>query len=293
MTAYLFLLLQHVLPRYLMTSVIYRLARIRIPKIKNWMIGTFIRRFDVDVDEIALDVPDHFPTFNAFFTRELKPGTRPIDASPDSIISPVDGTVSAAGRIEHDQLLQAKGLTYTLADLLATDLDDTEVFANGHFVTLYLAPYNYHRVHSPLPGRLTAARYIPGELFSVNASTVSLLPRLFTRNERLVCRLETDAGPLALILVGALNVGSISTVWTGEIRPRKKGVVEDLTPAKHAAAREVAKGDLIGWFNMGSTVITLMSRDGCDGFERLARSSSVFMGRAIGRARSLEAAPPP
>ncbi|HZW59387.1 MAG TPA: archaetidylserine decarboxylase, partial [Woeseiaceae bacterium] len=172
-------------------------------------------------------------------------------------------------------------------ELLATDLDDARTFRDGAFVTLYLAPQHYHRVHAPLAGRLTAARYVPGDLFSVNASTVPGIPKLFARNERLVCHFATDSGPLIVVLVGALNVGSIGTPWSGEIRPRRRGVVEELDLARRGVDPGVAKGGLLGWFNMGSTVIVLLPPGACDLDGDLQRATQVVMGRPIATLRNL------
>lgn len=277
-----FLLLQRLLPKHLLTALVRRLAHVRAAPVKNFLIRTFVRASGVDVEEIPRQVPDGFEHFNAFFTRELTPGARPIDPAPGTVVSPVDGITSAAGRIERGRLLQAKGMHYSLEDLLATDLADAALFEEGEFATFYLAPYHYHRVHSPLAAELTAARYVPGALYSVNDLTVRALPGLFARNERLVCRFRTDAGPMILVMVGALNVGSITTRWTGTITPRKKGVVEDLG-LDAGVPRTVAKGDLLGWFNMGSTVIVLLPPGTCAWREGLDFGARVRMGEAIGR----------
>ena len=255
--AQLFVMLQHVLPKYLLTSVVYRLSRIRNVRIKNALINRFVDMYDVETSEIARPVPDGFATFNDFFTRELNEDARTIDPQASSIVSPVDGTVSAAGTIDRRRILQAKGKHYSLHDLLATNLQEADRFVDGSFATIYLAPYNYHRVHTPIAGELLGLRYVPGDLFSVNAATVSFLPQLFCRNERLICQLSTEIGLVAVIFVGALNVGSISTPWTGEIRPEKRGVGGELRLSGPADKR-LRKGDLLGWFNMGSTVITLL-----------------------------------
>jgi len=279
----LFVLLQYVLPRFWLTSFTYRLARIRMPAIKNFLITRFVSLYDVAVDEVALSVPDDFASFNEFFIRELAPGARPIDDDPTAIVSPADGKVSAAGTINANNIFQAKGHEYTLDDLLATDLQEAGSFVDGSFATIYLAPFNYHRVHAPLDGELVAARYVPGDLFSVNKATAAHVPGLFRRNERLVLHFGTALGPAVLIFVGALNVGSISTPWSGEIRPRKHGVVEtiDLTNA----TREIRKGDLLGWFNMGSTVIVLLPQGACDWNPNLKSDGTVRMGTVIGSAR--------
>jgi len=280
MSARLFVFLQQLLPRHLLTSLVYRIARIRVPGIKDFLITRFIRLFDVDIEEVELDVPSGFATFNDFFIRELAAHTRPIDARPTSLISPVDGTISSAGPIRADSILQAKGLRYTLDDLLATDLDDAKAYVDGSYATIYLAPHNYHRVHAPLSGELIAARYVPGDLYSVNAHTVAKLPGLFYRNERLIFHFVTSQGPVAVIFVGALNVGSISTPWSGELRPRKSGVVEVLTLP--AGPNMVSKGDLLGWFNMGSTVILLLPSGACDWHSGLHSGSELKMGESIG-----------
>ncbi len=283
MKASAFVLLQHILPRHWITAVIWRIARIRHPGVKDFLITQFARAFDVDLDEVKLSVPGDFATFNDFFIRELADGARPVDDDAEAIVSPVDGTVSFAGAIQADSIFQAKGINYSLGDLLATDLDKVEHYIDGNFATIYLAPYNYHRVHAPLAGELIAARYVPGDLYSVNEAIVSKLDGLFRRNERLVMHFRTDHGPAALIFVGALNVGSISTPWTGEIRPRKSGVVDVLDISRHPTA--VAKGDLLGWFNMGSTVILLLPKGACEWDDDLEPGETLRMGEEIGELR--------
>lgn len=276
----LFVALQYVLPKHLLTALIWRVARIRHVATKDFLITRFIRLFDVDVDDVKLDVPSGFSDFNDFFIRELADGARPIDTSKSSIVSPVDGTVSVAEEIRSDSIIQAKGLDYSLDDLLATDLEEAAAYVDGSFATIYLAPYNYHRIHAPLDGRLVAARYVPGDLFSVNEATVSRVPGLFRRNERLIMHFETEWGRAAVIFVGALNVGSISTPWSGEIRPRNQGVVDQLDISKHPVA--VRKGDLLGWFNMGSTVILLLPANTCEWDSDMRPGASVRVGGAIG-----------
>ncbi len=275
-----FVALQYILPRHWLTALVWRIARIRNQRVKDFLITQFARAFDVNLEEVKLAVPDDFATFNEFFIRELKDGAREIDDDDDAVVSPVDGTVSYAGDIRADNLFQAKGIEYTLGDLLATDLEEVERYIDGCFATIYLAPYNYHRVHAPFAGKLVAARYVPGDLFSVNEATVSRLRGLFRRIERLVMHFRTDFGPAVLILVGALNVGSISTPWTGEIRPRKAGVVDALDLSNHPT--EIAKGDLLGWFNMGSTVILLMPPGACEWDDDLEPGETLRMGEEIG-----------
>ena len=272
--------LQYLLPRRWLTSVVYRIARIRSPRVKDALIRGFVRLYDVNLDEVGADVPEDFATFNDFFTRELADGARSVDNSPSAIVSPVDGTVSEAGRLTGNSILQAKGIDYTLDDLFAIDLEYARGYGNGSFATIYLAPYNYHRVHMPIDGRLVDAHYVPGDLFSVNAATASLIPRLFARNERLNLSFETDSGPATLIFVGALNVGSITTPWTGEIRPRKRGVVETLP--LNDTPRDLKRGDLLGWFNMGSTVILLVPEGAAEWRDTLVAGETVRMGETIG-----------
>jgi len=279
--AWPFVLMQHVLPKHLLTALVFHIAGMRTKSIKDFLIRRFVSIYKVDVEEASLPVPHGYSTFGDFFSRQLVDGARPIASGTLAIISPVDGSVSASGNIDSDMLLQAKGRHYSLSDLLMTDIEDTGRFSNGSFATLYLAPHNYHRVHCPLNTNLVAARYVPGNLYSVNASTVSLLPGLFTRNERLICHFDSDAGPLILIFVGAIHVGSISTPWTGLIRPRRKGVVQDIDILQQGHPTAVNKGDLLGWFNMGSTVIMLLPP--AVGHFLVAAGATVRMGEAIGR----------
>lgn len=278
----LFVLLQHMLPRYWLTRAVYRLTRVRQPWFKNLFISRFVDFYDVELSEVPQAVPYGYASFNEFFTRTLRDNARPIDDEERSIVSPVDGTVSACGDIERRRLFQAKGKSYTLDELLAVDLAEADTYSGGRFATIYLAPYNYHRVHAPVAGTLRSMRYLPGDLYSVNEATVRHLPAIFARNERLVCQFDTSDGPFALIFVGALNVGSISTPWTGEIRPRKHG-----SPAALALDPEIPtqvdKGQLLGWFNMGSTVILLYPPATAQWANALRSGERVRMGRVIGR----------
>lgn len=284
MLARLFVALQSILPKHLLTALVWRIARVRHIATKNFLITRFVQLYDVEIDEVKLNVPGDFATFNDFFARELEHGARPVDENDSSIVSPVDGTVSMADVIRDDSIIQAKGLDYSLIDLLATDLEQARAYIDGSFACIYLAPYNYHRVHSPWDGELVAARYVPGDLFSVNAASVAKVDGLFRRNERLIMHFKTDRGPAVLIFVAALNVGSISTPWTGELRPRKHGVVE--VPDLSAYSSTVKKGDLLGWFNMGSTVILLLPGETCDWDDGLQPGETLRMGEAIGRLSS-------
>ncbi len=284
MLARLFAYVQYLLPKYWLTAIVYRVTRIRHSGFKNFIITKFVKLYKVDTSDISLTLPDDFANFNEFFIRELRADARPIDANAQAIVSPVDGTVSQAGELRGAEILQAKGIEYSLDELLATNLDEARAFSAGHFATIYLAPYDYHRVHAPLAGELVSASYVPGDLFSVNTATAANIPGLFSRNERLILNFNTSIGPAAVILVGALNVGSISTPWSGEIRPRHSGVVESVDLGAKSIA--VAKGELLGWFNMGSTVILLLPKDTCDWRKDLAAGNTLRMGEAIGRLSS-------
>ena len=272
--------LQYLIPKYLITAILRFLSRISNRKIKDFFIIKFISFYEIDIEDVKKEVPKDFKTFNDFFIRELYDEARPIMDNKDIIISPVDGFVSSAGKIQQNKIFQAKKFDYSLDDLIATDLEQAETYINGQYVTIYLAPFNYHRVHAPLDGQLLAARYIPGDLFSVNQATVDRVNGIFRRNERLVMHFRTDYGPIVLVFVGALNVGSISTPWTGEILPRKKGIVEALDLSNYKS--NIKKGDLLGWFNMGSTVILLLPKNFCKLNENLLKGNSLKMGMEIG-----------
>lgn len=280
MLSRLFVFMQFLLPKYWLTATVYRVTRIRLPAVKNALIRGFLKLYDVRLDEVSGRVPEDFATFSDFFIRELKEGSRPVDPNPATIVAPADGTLSQAGALRGNRILQAKGIDYTIEDLLAADVDKAVEFEDGVFATIYLAPYNYHRVHAPADGELVAAHYVPGDLFSVNGSTAAHVPGLFSRNERLNLHFTTAVGPMVIVLVGALNVGSISTPWSGEIRPRKSGVVESIDLS--AAPRSVRKGDLLGWFNMGSTVILLLPRDSCAWHDDFNAGVTTVVGKAIG-----------
>ena len=286
MLAYAFATLQYLLPKHWLTAIVYSIARISHVATKDFLITRFVKFYKVDTGDVKLNIPGDFATFNEFFVRELREGARPIADDPTSIVSPVDGTISVTGTLRADSIVQAKGIDYSLDDLLATDLEESCAYVDGRFATIYLAPYNYHRVHAPLAGELMAARYVPGDLFSVNEATVSRVKGLFRRNERLIMHFRTAHGPAVVILVGALNVGSISTPWTGEVRPRKSGVVDVIDLSRHDTT--VRKGDLLGWFNMGSTVILLLPDGVCEWREDLAAGETLRMGESIGTLRDAD-----
>ncbi len=277
----LFIFLQHIVPQHLLSRSTGWLAHLRHPAwLKNLVIGLFVRHFKVDMSEAA--EPDHerYPSFNAFFTRELREGVRSI--SDAGIVCPVDGTVSQLGEIREGLLFQAKGRYYSTRELLGGDQERAARFAGGRFATIYLSPRDYHRVHMPLGGRLTATCYIPGKLFSVNPTTADNVDRLFARNERLVCYFETDAGPMALILVGAMIVAGIETVWCGQVAPPpKRPVFTDY--AELPAPVALAKGEEMGRFMLGSTVILLFPESSIEWDESYGAGSTTRLGEGLGR----------
>jgi phosphatidylserine decarboxylase len=232
----------------------------------------------VNLDEAVQPDPDAYPSFNAFFTRALRPEARPVEPAPDALVSPVDGYVSATGRIEDGTLLQAKGHRYSVAALLGNDADAAR-FAGGSFITLYLAPHNYHRIHAPCAARLEHMRHVPGRLFSVNEASVAAIDQLFARNERVVCTFD-GPGHMVLCLVGALFVGSMETIWHGAVTPVAQRRITDHD--YRAAPRSFAKGEELARFNMGSTVILLFEPGRVTWDGALVSGAEVRMGRRIG-----------
>jgi len=268
------------LPQHGLSALMYRAARCRWRWFKNAFIRTIVRLYGVNLDEAADADPAHYDSFNAFFTRALKDGARPVDTAPASIVSPADGRVSQAGRIEDGRILQAKGHHYTVLELLAGNKALAEQLDGGSFATIYLSPKDYHRVHMPLTGRLTDMEFVPGDLYSVSDGTTQLIPRLFARNERVICHFEGEHGPFAVVLVGAIFVGSMQTVWHGEVRAPRHEITR--WAYRDAQAVTLAKGAELGRFNMGSTVIVLLPRDAAAWRDNLQAGRAVRMGEAIG-----------
>ena len=274
---HLFVWLQCLLPQHGLSRSIGAASRARTPWFKNLLIRGFLRFFSVDMGEAAESDPYHYGSFNEFFTRALRPEARPIVADPEAIVSPVDGAVSECGAIEQDRLLQAKGRHYALGELLAGQ-PWANSFAGGSFATIYLAPFNYHRIHMSVRGLLLDTVYVPGRLFSVNAVTASRVPRLFARNERVLTLFDTDFGRFALIMVGALNVGGMATVWAGDITPSAR---HELTRIA-SPTLTLDKGAELGRFNMGSTVILLFEPNRVRWHPLLRAGSILQFGQAIG-----------
>ena len=271
----LFALIQYPLPHHLLSRLVGRLAECRQPAIKNALVRTFIRRFGVDMAEAVEPDPTAYATFNDFFTRALKDGVRPIS---EGVVSPADGRLSQFGAIEAGQLMQAKGHRFSAEALLGGDVEAASRYLGGSFATVYLSPSDYHRVHMPLSGTLTEMVYVPGRLFSVNAATTEHVPGLFARNERLVCHFDTERGPMAMVLVGAMIVAAIETVWAGQITPLPKGGVQRI---RFDTPIWLEKGAEMGRFKLGSTVVMAFSEpvDFADGLEPGAK---VQMGQSLG-----------
>lgn len=272
----LFLLPQHPLSR-----VMFAATRLRWAPWKNWQINWFIRRYGVDMNIARDPDPASYPNFNQFFTRPLREDARPLIQDRDAIACPVDGVVSQVGSVVEGRLFQAKGREYGLSELLANDVKSTGLFQGGRFVTLYLAPKDYHRIHMPLTGRLVRMVYVPGRLFPVNQRTTRVVSRLFARNERVITWFETDAGPMALILIGALLVGGMETVWAGPVTPAS---MRRLRGWDHADGQPIVlqRGEEMGRFNMGSTVILLLGRGGVQWSQDIQPHAPVRMGQRLG-----------
>jgi phosphatidylserine decarboxylase len=276
------ILLQFVLPHHAISRLVGWLTRIRWKPFKNGFTALFLAGFKPDLSDAEDPDAYAYEHFNAFFTRALKPGARPLAGDACTVVSPVDGTMSQCGPLDRNRLLQAKGRLYTLDVLLAGAATEwAPRFEGGSFATIYLAPYNYHRIHMPTDGTLQAVWYVPGRLFSVNNTAARLVRDVFARNERLVLLFEGPAGPFAVIFVGALNVGSMATVWHGDVTPRRPRTVMSL-PLPPEAARMRARGEEIGRFNMGSTVVLLFGPQRVQ-LECIAPGATMRLGQRLGQ----------
>lgn len=247
---------QYIAPKYGLSLYAGFCANLKIKKIKNRLIRNFIQKYNVNMQEAERESIEQYSCFNDFFTRHLKPNCRTI--ADTSIVSPVDGYLSEYGSIKQGQLIQAKGKNYTAEELLATTPEIAAKFKNGYFATLYLSPRDYHRIHMPIAGTLKEMTYVPGKLFSVQPATVKMIPRLFARNERVVVTFETTMGTMAMVLVGAVIVGSIGTAWHGDLKRSRK--LKTFTySSQDTPAKILQKAEEMGYFKLGSTVILLFS----------------------------------
>ncbi len=275
---------QYLLPQRVLTRLTYRLARVRTPWFKDALIRGFARHFRVDLSEALEPDPRAYRDFNAFFTRALKPEARPVAPGDRVVCCPVDGTVSRIGLADADTLVQAKGRDFSLTALLGGDPERARPFRNGAFATLYLSPRDYHRIHMPLAGRLREMIHVPGKLFSVSPLTTRMVSELFARNERVAALFATPAGPMALVLVGAINVASIETVWAGTITPPLGKIIRQWSyPPNGEGAVRLDKGAELGRFNMGSTVILLFGPGAVCWEPGLQAGMAVRMGRRLGQ----------
>jgi len=278
----LFVIFQYLLPQHLLSRAVGKLAQSHL--LRRPFIRAFIKRYKVDLSQANIQDIEKFENFNAFFTRELQADARPIANSPGAIVCPADGAVSQLGDIEEGGLLQAKGRYYSCESLLGGDVEMAQLFQEGKFATIYLSPRDYHRVHMPMAGTLRKTVYVPGELFSVNQTTAESVANLFARNERLVCLFDTELGPMVVVLVGAMIVAGIDTVWAGQICPRKgKREIQTIDYSNWAPAIELPIGGELGSFRLGSTAIVLLPHGVMEFESSLEATSSVAMGQLLGQ----------
>lgn len=270
--------LQRLLPTRWLSNLMFHIAEIEQPRIKNAIIRSFLRFYPVELGEAESADAGAYASFNAFFTRALKPGMRPQPPDAEVLSSPVDGLLSQFGAIRDGRLIQAKNNLYSAAELLCDEALAAE-FREGSFATIYLAPHNYHRVHMPYGGRLRRWAYVPGRLFSVNPRTARALPGLFVRNERVAAVFDTAFGPLAVVMVGALFVGGVETVWAGRVTPpHRRGAVQ---PYESIGRVVLQRGAEMGRFHMGSTVILLAPKNALSWVEGLSPGASLRLGQAL------------
>lgn len=276
----LFIALQYIIPQHLLSRMAGWLGETSISWIKNPFTNWFVQQYGVNMSEAAIEDPTAYESFNAFFTRALKEDARPIDGESNSIVSPADGAISQLGDIKNGRIFQAKGQDFSLTELLGGDIDIAKPFMGGKFATVYLSPKDYHRVHMPLSGKLKSMIHVPGDLFSVNTTTAENVPRLFARNERTVCIFDTDIGPMAVVLVGAMIVASIETVWAGQTTPLKREIKTTHYPQNDKI--ELQKGEEMGRFKLGSTAVVLFAKDAMDWDEDYLAGSETVMGKKFG-----------
>lgn len=271
--------LQSLLPQHLISRLTGWLAASRVRPLKTLLIHLFLRLYKINLSEAVNSDPDSYASFNALFTRALRHDARPVSADPDVVVSPADGKISQCGVIDAGRLLQAKGRQYTVNELLADNSATADIYSNGRFITIYLAPHNYHRIHMPLPGRLRQMTFVPGRLFSVSPATARGLDRLFARNERVVFHFDCAGGPVAMVMVGAMNVGSIETVHEGVVAPggKQPQTWHYDPPLDYERSQELAR------FNLGSTVILLFPDQGPALLPDLQAEQPLMLGQTIAR----------
>lgn len=284
MNKYLFAALQYLLPHHPLSRLMGRVMACQQPWVKNQLITRIVRAYGVNMSEAQQPEPTAYPSFNAFFTRPLRPEVRPVAPGDDTLLCPADGAISQAGPITEGRLFQAKGRDFGLVDLLGGDAARAEPFRDGLFATIYLSPRDYHRMHMPAAGVLKEMVLVPGRLFSVNQATAETVPGLFARNERVVAIFETAFGPMALIMVGAIFVASIETVWHGVVTPPAGKAVQTWRYAEDAP--RLAKGAELGRFNMGSTIIVVLPKGSAEWATECTAGAPVQVNSRLGRALS-------
>lgn len=276
----LVILPQYLIPHHVLSLAMYRLTRCEMVWFKNLFIRFIVKQYKVNVAEAAQTDLAYFPSFNAFFTRELRAGARIIAGDEQTVVSPVDGVISQLGAIEAGQIVQAKGFDYSIESLLGGDLELANQFEQGQFATIYLSPKDYHRIHMPLTGKLRQMTYIPGKLFSVSPRTARTVPNLFARNERVVTVFDTQQGPLVVVLVGAIFVGSMETVWSGQVTPPYGNDIQHWTYQGDEAIT-LNKGEELGRFNMGSTIVMLLPKQAEPFLSQWSAQSPIQLGQAM------------
>lgn len=277
----LFITAQYLLPHHLLSRLIGFAAECRAPWFKDRLIGWFAKQYQVNMSEAQVEDLTAYEHFNAFFTRTLKDGARPLDSTEGSILCPADGAISQLGKIEHGRVFQAKGHSFSVTELLGGDSARAEPFMGGEFATVYLSPKDYHRVHMPLTGTLREMVYVPGRLFSVNQTTAENVPELFARNERVVCTFDTERGPMAVVLVGAMIVASIETVFAGLVTPPKRALKTVRYDESSRQPIVLERGAELGRFKLGSTAIVLFGPEQVQWAAELGETSPVRMGQQL------------
>lgn len=272
---------QYLIPKHMLSSGMHWFMQVETVWVKNAIIKLLTKIYGINVSEAADENIDNYPHFNAFFTRALKPEARPIDETPDSWVSPVDGLISQSTSINGNKIIQAKCHDYTVEALVGGDISYAQQFTNGDAAVIYLSPKDYHRIHMPVDAKLLSMTYIPGDLFAVNPATVRQIEGLFARNERLVIRFESEKGPFCLVMVGAIFVGSMETVWQGKITPEYTPII------KHWDYQEedihFKKADEIGRFNMGSTVVLLTPEQQLPELGKINGNTPIQMGQLLAK----------
>ncbi|MES2606017.1 MAG: archaetidylserine decarboxylase [Pseudomonadota bacterium] len=275
-----FITLQNLVPQELLTRLIGKIAASEKPWLKQLFINRFIKAYGVNMQEALFSDPKDYRSFNDFFTRPLKPGARPLPAAPNAVLSPADGVVSAIGNLNADSIIQAKGKSYSATALLGGDARRAAPFLNGTFATVYLSPKDYHRVHSPLTGTLKEMVYVPGKLYSVNQTTAEHIDNLFAINERVICTFDTAQGPMAVVLVGAMIVAAVETVWAGRVAPGFEGPT--VKRYDNQPPINIEKGGEIGRFLLGSTAVILFGPGMVQWQMDLSNGPGVRMGQQLG-----------